>query len=101
MSNVLLIWEMIPEETHLYLIPMEVYESNPDFEKYFVEAHNKFINNCDMNDGLRFLNTALSKTDPEAGFEKYLGIFIEYRWDEKTPINHKNIQGVYLSGFVL
>jgi hypothetical protein len=54
MSHTLLIWEMIPEETQLFLIPNEEVEKDDRLELMRM-AHNKFINNSDWNRGLQFL----------------------------------------------
>jgi hypothetical protein len=74
----LLIFELVPEETHTYMIPNEMADKYASFLK---EAHNKFINADDMNDGMRFLNTALSDEYPEEGFEEYLGVLRPYKQD--------------------
>jgi hypothetical protein len=100
MSYTLLVWETIPEETDFYLIPNEVAK---DYEDYLKQAHHKFINAQEMNDGMAFLNTALADEDgvAEGGMCAYLGIFKQYKVDHKKPLLDKNITAVYLSGFVL
>jgi len=98
MSHTLLVWEMVPEVTELYLIPDT--ESHL-YVKYLQEAHNKFINSNEMNDGLRFLNTAIAETDPEKGFEEHLGIFLPFKWDLEKPLTNQFITAVYQSGFIL
>lgn len=99
MRYALLIWEMMPEETRLYLIPemeAEVYED------YLRQANGRFINADEMNDGMKFLNTALmeSTEECEEGFEQWQGFFLPYRVESDEPIK-QDIYAVYLSGFVL
>lgn len=98
MTHTLLIWEMIPEETRLYLIPDEVAEK---YTKYLKEAHNHLINRDKMNDGLRFLNTALGTEDPEKGFEDSVGVFAAYKVDKQYALTDQHITAVYHSGFIL
>lgn len=97
MSHTLLVWETVPEDTDLYLIPNEVANK---FQVYLEQAHHRFINCDNMNDGMKFLNTALGDEAPEEGFEEHLGVLREYKCD-KQPILDKTITAVYLSGFVL
>ncbi len=96
----LLIWEEIPEETKFYLIPNEV---AAEHEAFLKNAHHHFINEVDWNKrpGLLFLNTALGEEMPEAGYEKYLGIFRKYETPHNKPLTGQNITTVYLSGFFL
>lgn len=94
----LLVWETIPEETDFYVIPNEVAQK---YEHFLKQAHHKFINAQKMNDGMKFLNTALGDEVPEEGFEEHLGVLREYKCDHHKPILDKTITAVYLSGFVL
>lgn len=98
MSYTLLVWETIPEETDFYLIPNEVADK---YRSYLEQAHHKFINAQEMNEGMAFLNTALGDEMAEEGFCHELGTFREYKVDHHKPILDKNITAVYLSGFVL
>lgn len=107
MSYVLLVWEEIPDDMRLYLIPQEEADKH---EKYLKQAHNRFINSDDMNDGMRFLDTVLAKQEddvPESGFEQYLGIWCNYNWYARatnkhtSPITNHTITAVYVSGFYL
>jgi hypothetical protein len=98
MSHTLLIWEKVPEDTEMYLIPNEVFDL---YEGYMKEAQNHFINSDNMNEGMAFLNTALGEEEAEAGMCEYLGIFRQYKVSVKEPLLDKNITAVYLSGFVL
>ncbi len=99
---VLLIWEEIPESTKFFLIPIEIAN---DHAEYLEEAHNKFINSDDENDGLNFLNMAVcepgQKWDDDVPFKDCAGLFHEYLYDVTKPITGTNIKAVYLSGFVL
>lgn len=98
----LIIWEEVPEDTKLFLIP------NKDISyEHFVfmkMAHGKLINSDEMNDGLKFLNVALA--DPEYCYDedmkKYAGIFCAYQVDKSHPVlQNTNISKVYFSGFIL
>lgn len=105
--NILLIWERVPDDTDLYIIPSEV--ATP-FTKYLDEAHGKIINVDEYSDGLKFLNTALmtveGNPDPlfeepsEPGFEEHRSIFAQYKQNSETPIVAQ-IEKVYLSGFCM
>lgn len=104
MSKTLLVWEEVPEDTKMYLIPDDVAKKY----RYFLdEAHGRFINHDEENDGMRFLNNALSteSTDDEGwsdeGFDQYRGIFRDYEVKLGSPITQENISHVYLSGFIL
>ena len=92
----LLIWEEVPETTSLYLIPSE---EAVKYEKFLTLAHMKLYNCDEVNDGMRFVNTALGSEFPEPGFEEYLGIFRNYKWDQDKPIVNKTINAVYVTGF--
>lgn len=96
MTYTLLIWEQVPDDTFLYLIPNNLADQ---YRHFLVEAHQHLINSSEMNDGMKFLNTALSKENPEEGFEKYQGVLLHYKTQER--IEDKHITHVYLSGFVL
>lgn len=102
MDRVLLIWEEVPEHTKMYLIPVNVAES---YKQHLEEAHNKFINSNEMNDGMRFLNMALLDEDENVAddedFREHQGCFAEYEVDVDEPITGYNIVAVYLSGFML
>ena len=99
MSYALLIWEEVPEETKLYLIPNEVAEK---YESFLKDAHNNLINTVGWEEhpGLFFLNTALGDEVPEPGYEEHLGVLRQYKVDTADPLT-ENITKVYLSGFIL
>jgi hypothetical protein len=102
---VLLVWEENPEGIKFYLIP----EAEASEHRKFLDlAQNQMINNDDMNDGMCFLNTALTKKEMvngfeprfEPGFEKFNGIWDKYLVAHNKPII-ANITKVYKSGFLL
>lgn len=115
-TNTLLIWEEIPEDTTLYLLPSEVADKYLDL---LTQAHNKFINFSDYNEGLAFLNAALcdeehiddneyfedengisNKTPGIKAKKEWRCIFAKYKVDESLPLE-ANISRVILSGFAL
>lgn len=84
----LLIWEIIPEDNKLFLIPNHIANQ---YRQHFNQAQNKFsMWNGDRNKGLEFLTEAVSDD----------GIFHQYLVSKEKPIVG-NITSVYLSGFVL
>lgn len=103
MNYVLLVWEEVPEDHKMYVIPCEVADK---FISYLEKAHKNFVNTVgwEENEGLKFLNTALADYEgsvAEPGFEEHLGIFAQYKHTLDTPITGKVIEAVYLSGFLL
>lgn len=107
MNFTLLIWEMVPEKTELYLIPNDAAD---EYRNYLSQAHNRFINSDEMNDGMNFLNAALCESKFDNGLEEpwsqHVGVFAKYKQDfGKHPLilmNANNaIMAVYLSGFIL
>lgn len=101
MSNyTLLIWEECPETIKLFLLPEEESKKHRDF---LDEAHDRMINSDDLNDGMKFLNTALSNEEcVDEGFEQYRAIWVQYQVkDTASPILDTHITKVYKSGFVL
>lgn len=61
MSYTLLIWEEVPETTHLFLIPNDVI--TPAQRELLKQAQGRLINRDDENPGLEFVNAAV--TDPK------------------------------------
>lgn len=107
MNFTLLIWEVVPEATELYLIPNDVADK---YRNFLNQAHNRMINSDNMNDGMNFLNAALCESASDNGLEEpwiqHTGVFAKYKQDFKQhPIHIMNadslITSVYLSGFVL
>jgi hypothetical protein len=93
----LLIWEIIPEETKLFLIPNHVADQ---YVQLLDQAHNKFVNFGALNPGLEFLNYAVLK---EKGVDNKnaRGVFANYEVDKDMPLKNVLITRVYLSGFGL
>lgn len=98
MAYTLLVWEEIPEDRALYLIPNEVADK---YRPYLTEAQNRFINSDVTNGGMDFLNTALADEAPAPGFEEHLGVLRSYKIDLSTPLENTSITHVYLSGWVM
>lgn len=102
-GNTLIIWEEIPEKTTLFVVPNEQIDSRQ--AALLREASNKFINADDENDGMIFLNNALSSEAqyciPDGDPADHC-IFAKYRVEPDTlasecgPINR-----VILSGFMM
>lgn len=57
MTYTLLIWENVPEDTKLYVVPND--EITDEQRRYLNEADGKIIGYADMCKGLEFLNAAL------------------------------------------
>lgn len=100
----LLIYLEIPELTRMFLIPNEVAK---EYRGFLDEAHNHFINSGDdMNDGMRFLNNALStaltvEEWDDGEFNAYRGILCQYEVKTGSPILDTHITAVYHSGFIM
>jgi hypothetical protein len=117
----LLVWEEIPEDTKLFLIPNEVIDSTR--LELLKQAHNKFINQDEENDGLRFLNAALldeKYVNDDSMFDdgytshrdggrvyrceptpkEWRCIFAKYKQDSSKVVE-ADITRVIISGFIL
>ncbi len=119
MTNTLLIWEEVPEATRLFLIPNDIITLEQN--KFLREAHGKFVNNDPMNDGMDFLNAAVTKREhkvtkadcigPSNGFIPPSELFFanqcawaEFEVPKENMMNLKEggeITRVCLSGFLL
>lgn len=106
MSHTLLIWEMVPEETRMYLIPNVVLTE--EHIAFLNEAQGHMISGTDAtdNNGLQFLNQALSDEEWVDGFEQYRGLFRKYEvpTDENNRLPalvNQTITRVYFAGFIL
>ena len=99
MSSTLIIYEEVPEKTKLFVIPNS--EITEQQRAWLQETHNNLINCDDMNDGMRFFNTAISSEKPEEGFEEFKAIWEGKEIDNKEPLTNANITNVYITGFVL
>ncbi len=121
----LLIWEQVPEETTLYLIPNTKVEKDNRLELLRL-AHNNYINASVENYGLRFLNAALVPfehiNDDEYFDDGYINKLVNGSWTkikahEPTPVKWRcvfdqykvdsaiiedsHITRVIVSGFIL
>lgn len=98
----LVIWEQVPEQTDLYLIPNS--EIDEEMRGILQRAHNKLINaDEDVEDALK-LNAALSDTkyDVEEQYKPYHGRFAHHKVDKDTgPVIDTAVTHVYLSGWYL
>lgn len=96
----LIIWEEIPEQTKLFIIPNEVADK---YRHFLDQAHNTYININEMNDGLCFLNYAVNKNNDNEEEEdnKHKNLFLQYQINYDMPLINQNITYVYHSGFVL
>lgn len=104
----LLVWELVPEDTELYLIPNDVADT---CRKYLEKAHACYLNgpgwqaeDKSLNEGLLYLNQALSSSAEDTGQDQFVeaaGLLYKFKQDSKKPILNTNITHVYHSGFVL
>jgi hypothetical protein len=99
----LLVWEVLPEDTHFYLIPNSVAD---EYRHCLEQAHNRFLNCNEENEGMLFLNVALIEDPADAvdmAFKQYAAIFAPYKQEvhHDKPIIDTYITHVYLSGFAL
>ena len=97
----LLIWELIPEDTVMYLIPNEEADK---IRHHLDQAHRQIINVSDMNEGLEFLNieTCDQVTDADSSLPKREGILVQYKHDySKAALPDVAVTYVYHSGFYL
>lgn len=106
----LVIWEQVPEQTDLYLIPNS--EIDDEMRVIMQGAHNKLINSDDdVEDALK-LNAALSPKDDGRPLDEqeypvdekyfvYWGRFAQYKVDNKYPVQDTHVTFIYLSGWYL
>jgi hypothetical protein len=97
----LVIWEIVPDDTNLYLIPNNVITD--DLRRVLEGAHGKFINQDDDVEDTDKLQYALMDADPtyEIEHKEYLGLFVDYCVSDKSKPIVANITHVYLTGFIL
>ncbi len=98
----LLIWELIPEDTAMYLIPNEEADK---IRHHLDQAHRNIINVSDMNEGLEFLNIELCTqvTDADPSLPEREGMLVQYKYEYPTgylPVGVV-VTNVYHSGFYL
>jgi hypothetical protein len=101
----LLIYEEVPENTNLYLIPNEVANS---YRGHLREAHGRYINADQSNDGMQFLSNALGEPrDSDEHWKDIAGVLREYKVAKQDKDgNMPQITGVVvtdvcISGFIL
>jgi hypothetical protein len=108
-KTTLLIWEEVPENTKLYLIPNEIVEK---YKEHLDQAHGHMINEegWDENPGLKVLSAALMGDDEgevDEGFEEFRGVFTEYLAHDTSagepikPLTDVNVTAIYFSGFMM
>jgi|WetSurMetagenome_2_1015567.scaffolds.fasta_scaffold1443765_1 hypothetical protein len=96
----LLIWEEVPEDTKLFLIPNE--DLPEQYREVFTAAQDKFINSDDDVDATNQICCMLGK--PEHSDPRHLavaGTLCCYQLDKSEPIVGKVITHVYYTGFML
>lgn len=98
MSHTLLVWERNPEGIDVYLIPDDVAKK---YRHFLDEAHGRLIGSDEDNDGMKFLNQALSVEVWEDGFEQYKGVLVNYKVKFGSPIVGAHITAVYSCGFMM
>ena len=99
MNHTLLIWEEVPEQITLYLLPSSVEKT---FREVLEKSHNHFVNEegWEMNQGLNKLNDLIYGND-EVSAE---GEFSTYKLDNQNPlimVPSCSITRVYRSGYLL
>lgn len=100
MDYTVLVYEEVPEECSLYLIPNDVADQ---YREFLEKAHAHYTNTDGDNEGTDFLNIALEapafadkdKPNPHSS------IFVQYKQEKDKPIIGQPITHVYVSGFVL
>jgi hypothetical protein len=105
----LLIWEEIPENTRLVVIPNNTLDESD--LKVLTKAHGKYINNEDDPESykaLNCINNALCQNAEHLDKEHPVGSKWAQRWKdhysregEFPPVLDKIITRVYLCGFIL
>ena len=97
----LLSWASIPEENDFYVIPDE--EITETQRTLLAKAHNRLINNDDMNEGMDFLNNALCEEKKHCGDDVpdvWKCCWAKYKHDMSNPVVCR-ISHAYFSGFIL
>jgi len=110
----LFIYNQIPDQVDLYLIPNQDIEDN-GWLSFFQNAHNKFINNDDLdsNKGLKFLLSATVSNkylEDDTYFNDHFDtsykvewrcVLDKYKQDNAKPIENVIVTRVFMSGFIL
>ena len=85
----LLVYEEVPENLRMFLIPSDVAEK---YRSFLEQAHGHYINSDDMNDGMNFLCAALTTHEHKeicnvAGYEEHMCCLVDYEQNGDKPIN--------------
>lgn len=101
--STLIIYEMIPETTQIYLVPDKVITAEQrDFLK---QAAGQLINADDDNDGMQFLNNALAPKLEHCSSEapdEWKTIWAKYLIEDKSVVlSPLNVTSFVWTGFVL
>lgn len=123
-TQTLLVYEQVPEDTHMYLIPNRIFDEHPDWRDLMRQAHNKYVNRSGdkYNDGMSFLSAALvpiENVDNDSYFydgdvvnnvqtgknnrmkNEWRCVFDKYKVNLDTSLTDVNIIEVVLSGFIM
>lgn len=97
----LLIWEMLPEEVSMYVIPNSVIDEEK--REILNKSHKKIINCDDDTENTNILSSMIAESkeyaDPSID-EKLLTIWGQYEEECSKPLD-KVITNVYWSGFYM
>lgn len=104
MTHTLVVYSIVPECTEFFLIPNE--EITPEQSSLLALAHGKFINSDDINEGMRFLQSALAEQAEHCAEDapiEWQCIFRRYVVDvvPETPLTAQSIDRVIYFGFML
>lgn len=96
----LLVYNEVPENVSFYVIPNSVITERQ--RHWLHQAHNKLVNNDEMNDGMEFLCAALQENESYVaeGWKEFAGIYHQYKLANECPFKLP-INRVYYSGFVM
>jgi len=96
-TYLLIIWEEVPEDTDLYLVPWNVYLDN---QKVIDEAAGHAINNVDGDAALGLMRLVYTAKN---GGDDCTGLLDQYKLSDEDKLKPfcANIQKVVLSGFIL
>lgn len=104
----LIVWASLPDTIDTYLVPNDVLVA--EHREFLRQAHGKYINSTQdlrhediSNDGLAFLNAALSPKKEYVSEDEGMYQWACYLYEYKiaSPIEDVVITHVYSSGFIL
>lgn len=105
LKTTLLVYVRVPEKFDFYLIPNEDIQKN-NWLSLMKEAHNKFANTDDFNDGMAFLNEAVSLESKENDIcfvsdrPEWRCCFAKYKVADDVMLDYMHITRVVFSGFI-